>query len=592
MSQPAARPWPELSIPAVLLGTLTGVVLTASMVYIALKLGFGLPGSTVAAILGFGVLRGALRRRSIVENNLNQTVASGINTASAGVVFTLPALLLLGVDDPSLRDFPLVPLVLSAVAGSLMGIVLIIPLRKQMVEVERLRFPSGVAVATLLRSPGEGMEQVALLSVGAAIALALTLLVNLGFLPEDLDFAGPLSLPPWLPVALYVSAANLGAGLLAGRGGLPFALGGLLGWWFLGPMAVQMGWVPAPAALPAAEVAGWQAGELYGQMLRPLGIGLLIGGALGGVVAAAPAVSGAMRSLAAAAREAREGGAASEELPPWVLGGGLIGSLLLLFACALALPGVSLGTAVAMALVGAAWLGLAGVIVAQATGHTDISPLSGLALIAVTLMFFLTGGNVVASILIGMTVCIAINQCADMMSDLKTGHLIGARPRDQQIAQLATGWIGPLVAIGVLFLLWNAPGDGTPGFGPQSAACLAGEGGGCLSAPQAGALQGMVEALRSADAPVDKYLAGAVAGGALSIFPIGGLAVLVGLAMYLPFSITLAYGVGCVLAMGLEARWGSAFIGRRLVPFAAGLIVGEAITQLGFVLVSLSRGGA
>ena len=108
-----------------------------------------------------------------------------------------------------------------------------------------------------------------------------------------------------------------------------------------------------------------------------------------------------------------------------------------------------------------------------------------------------------------------------------------------------------LVAIGVLLLLWYAPGDGTPGFGPQSTACLQ-ETADCLIAPQAGALQGMIEALRDSDAAVDKYLSGAVMGGALSIFPIGGIAVLVGLAMYLPFSITLAYGVGCLVAMALE----------------------------------------
>ena len=162
--------YPELSFVGVAMGALQGVIMTASFVYIALKLGFGLAGSTVAAILGFVMLRGVMKRRSIVENNINQTVASGINTASAGVVFTLPALMLLSVDDPSLRDFPIGPLILSAMAGSLMGIVLIIPLRKQMIEFERLRFPSGVAVGTLLRSPGEGLSQGLILVSGAALA--------------------------------------------------------------------------------------------------------------------------------------------------------------------------------------------------------------------------------------------------------------------------------------------------------------------------------------------------------------------------------------------------------------------------------------
>ena len=246
------RPYPELSLVGVGLGAIQGILMTAAFVYIALKLGFGLGGSTVAAIIGFTVLRGALRRKSIVENNINQTVASGINTASAGVVFTLPALLLLSVDDPSLRDFPIGPLLFAAVAGSLMGIVLIIPLRKQMIEFERLKFPSGVAVATLLRSPGEGLSQGILLLVGAIGAAILTVCVNKGYIPEDLDVGHWTSLPAWLPVALYISAANFGAGL-SGKG--LFAMGSAA-WWIIAPIAVSAGWL-SPRGHAAPAVDGW-----------------------------------------------------------------------------------------------------------------------------------------------------------------------------------------------------------------------------------------------------------------------------------------------------------------------------------------------
>lgn len=590
MSEASVRPYPELSIPAIAFGTLQGVVMTASFVYIALKLGFGLAGSTVAAIMGFVVLRGMLRRRSIVENNVNQTVASGINTASAGVVFTLPALFLLSVDDPSLANIPVWPLCFAAVAGSLMGIVLIIPLRKQMVEFDRLRFPSGTAVATLLRSPGEGMAQGRLLIGGALIAAALTLMVNLGVLPEEVDLGHLVGLPAWVPIALYVSAANFGAGLLSGRGGLPFLAGGVLAYLIVAPLAVLIGWVPEPAVLESTTLEQYYAGETYSQMLRPLGIGMLIGGALAGVFAAFPAVTGAMRSLQAAARMAAEQGASPEEIPPKMVGVGAVGAFVLLFVAAwLATPELGLGTALLVAVVGSLWLGLAGIIVAQATGQTDISPLSGLALIAVTLMYFLTGGNVTAAILIGVAVCIATNQCADMMQDLKTGHLVGSVPREQQIAQLLLCWVGPFVAIGVLMLLWNAPADGTPGFGPQSTACIE-QTGNCLMAPQADVLKGIIDALRDGDAAVDKYVGGAVIGGALSIFPIGGIAVLVGLAMYLPFSITLAYGIGCLVAMGIERQKGARWIGSTLVPASAGLIVGEALTQLFWTLFDLARG--
>ncbi len=607
------RPYPELSFVAVALGSIQGMIMTAAFVYIALKLGFGLGGSTVAAIMGFVVLRGALGRRSIVENNINQTVASGINTASAGVVFTLPALFLLSVDNPGLLGppdpatvaaliseglteaeaiaqarpgFPFGPLIFSAIAGSLMGIVLIIPLRKQMIEFERLKFPSGVAVATLLRSPGEGLTQGLLLLGGSVLASALTITVNLHYLPEEWDIGAYADVPPWLPIALYISAANLGAGLLSGRGGLAFAVGGVLAWWVISPIAIMSGWVPFNPGLPEADVAMWQTGELYSQMLRPLGIGMLIGGALAGVVAALPAVAGAMKSLQAAAAMARERGASPEELSPKVVYFGAVGAFFLLLIASSMATDLSFMNNLLIAIVGSLWLALAGIIVAQATGATDISPLSGLSLIAVTLMYFLSGGNITASILIGMTVCIAINQCADMMADLKTGHLVGAIPREQQLAQLFMCWIGPLIAIGVLYLLWEAPSS----FGPESAGCtdpsLT-----CLSAPQAGALQGMIEALATGDSAVDKYISGAAIGGTLSIFPIGGLGVLVGLAMYLPFSITLAYGIGCLIAMALEAQLGAEFIGKRLVPAAAGLIVGEALTQLVFSAIGIFGGG-
>ena len=160
-------PYRELTAAAVVFGVLIGAVMTAAFTYVALKLGFTLSGSTVAAILGFAVLRGALRKGSIIENNINQTVASGVNTASAGVAFTLPALYIMG------EDFSVVSVILAAIAGAFLGMVVIIPLRKQMIEFERLRFPSGIAVASLLKSPGAGAQQAKLLVGGFAVSAVI-----------------------------------------------------------------------------------------------------------------------------------------------------------------------------------------------------------------------------------------------------------------------------------------------------------------------------------------------------------------------------------------------------------------------------------
>ncbi|MGB0639704.1 MAG: OPT/YSL family transporter, partial [Myxococcota bacterium] len=452
-------PYRELTWAAVIFGVAIGSVMTAAFTYVALKLGFTLSGSTVAAILGFAVLRGALKKGSIVENNINQTIASGVNNASAGVAFTLPALFILG------EDFNVWAVMMAAIAGSFLGIVVIIPLRKQMIEFERLRFPSGIAVASLLKSPGAGARQAKLLAGGFAVSASIHLLLGLEMLPEALNFGGWMGLPSWISLSIAISFASLGAGLLSGRGGLPFVFGGVLAWWVIAPLAVHFGFVPG--AFEMTQVTSqpgfddWVTWDvLYAQMLRPLGIGILIGGALSGVVASFPALKSAVTSLS----QASQGGSGgSDELPIQVLTIGVGVAFVVLFGAAImADPNLGIGRHLLIAVVGTVWLALAGLIVAQASGMTDISPMSGMSLIGVTLMFFLSGGNVVPAIILGVAVCIGIGQCADMMGDLKSGHLIGAKPKKQQLAQFLVCWVGVPVAVGTIFLLWGGGG----GFGP------------------------------------------------------------------------------------------------------------------------------
>ncbi len=569
-------PYRELTWSAAIFGVLIGAVMTAAFTYVALKLGFTLSGSTVAAILGFAVLRGLLRKGTIIENNINQTIASGVNNASPGVAFTLPALYILGLEG----QFSLAAVILAAVAGSFLGIVVIIPLRKQMIEFERLRFPSGIAVASLLKSPGAGARQARLLVGGFAVSAVIHLAMGMDLIGDELNFGAMAGLPAWISLSVAISFASLGAGLLSGKGGLPFVFGGMLAWWLIAPLAVTMGMVPTPADMGAVgshpgydDWVTWEV--LYGQMLRPLGIGILIGGALSGVVASFPALKSAITSLSTASKGGMGG---SDELPVKVLYGGVVASFLVLLGAAmLAGPDLGIFRQVIIAVTGTVWLALAGLIVAQATGMTDISPMSGMSLIGVTLMYFLSGGNVIPAIILGVAVCIGIGQCADMMGDLKSGHLIGAQPRLQQLAQFLVCWIGVPVSVAVIVLLW---GDGG-GFGPGNPE---------LSAPQGTALAAIMESLQAGAAPLDKYSAGAAIGLALGIYPIGGVGVLVGLAMYLPFNITMTYGIGCFGSILLKKYRGARWIGDTLVPVAAGFIIGEALTSLSVVLYQLATG--
>ena len=577
----------EMTFAAISLGIVQGVILNLAFVYVSLKLGGAITGSTVAAIMGYALLTGVMKKGTSIENNINQTVASGINMAGQGIVFTLPALFMLNAKwvaaGQAGLEFSVWPFALGGIAGAILGTVLIIPLRKQMIEIERLRFPSGVAVTTIIRSGAAGLSKAKLLGIGFLISAVWKLLLLSGWLErfgvheEEFNFGFGI-IPAYLSPVLYLSFMNLGAGLLAGKGGLAFVIGGILAWWVISPVAANSAsfggseWIPAVAELQKMNFET-QVDYIYSIMLRPLGIGILIGGALMSVVVCFPAIISAFRSLAGVAKTSGSGSnsSGSQELPLKVIIIGTIIGISLFFTASLMTEGVTVTQAVIGSIIGTIWLAVAGLIVAQATGLTDISPVSGMALISVTLMMFLYCNNVVAAMVVGVAVCVATNQGADMMQDLKTGFMLGAKPAKQQIIQFATTWMGALLAIGAIYVLWKSGPGGQGGFGEGTA----------LPAPQAGALMGMIDAVKSGNVPMDKYVMGGIIGALLGAAPMSGLGVLIGLAFYLPFSITLGYGIGCLANMALKKKYGMEFIEHKVVPLAAGFIVGEAITGVG-----------
>ena len=584
VAQEVVSSYRELTVAAVVLGIIQGIVLNLAFVYAALKLGFSIGGSTVASIMGYTLLRGVMRVGTMVENNINQTIASGINTAGTGVVFTIPALFLLQAVTGDAVEFRPFPLILGGMAGALLGTMVIVPLRKQMIDMERLRFPSGVATATIIRAGSSGTEKAILLAAGFAISALWKLLMQSGLLDspamiansgfgishEELTFSFNV-IPMFFAPVIALSMMNMAAGLLAGRGGLPFFAGGAISWWLIAPMSVGMGWT-------VVAEPGTEPGFIYGNMLRPLGIGVLVGGALMGVVTSSPAIRSAFSSLAQASKTTGvRSGRGRDELSLTTLAVGTIAGMAIFLIASMMTPGISPAQAVVSTLLGTVWLALAALIVAQATGLTDISPMSGMSLISVTLMLVLLQGNVAGAMVVGVAVCVAIGQAADMMQDLKTGFMIGARPIKQQMVQMATTWIGVIVAMGAIYLLWTAGEGGSGGFGPGTP----------LPAPQGGALAGIIDSIKSGQVPVDKYATGTVVGGLLGAAPQPGLGVLIGLSMYLPFSITLGYGIGCFMQMGIQRIWGRHFCEHRLVPFAAGLIVGEALMGIGGAAYSI-----
>lgn len=554
-------PYPELTYHAIVVGWLLGAVIAVAIGYAALILGFSIEGSELAAILGFGILRGLLGRRSIIENNIAQTVASAVNGASSGMMFSVPAIFILGYGD---RLDPIL-ITFGCIAGAFMGIAFIVPLRKQMIDFERLTYPGGVAVATILKSPGAGIRKAQLL-VGAALLSGLVHAASLYFEVEDWGLGAQLGLPDYLNITFYLSLLTIGVAFIAGKGGVAFIIGGFVVYFFIAPLLSATGNFPVDAVTGATLS---DPGSLRGLLFRPVGIGMLIGGAVAGVFFAFPLIRSAVKSM----QDSAKAGAAitSDEMPIKLLYIAIAGAAVLLFVMALiSVDTMTFGRALTMAVLGTLWIWMAGIILSEAIGRTNWSPLSGMTLIAVTLLIFIVRdldepSAIIAAISVGAAVCVAMSQATDLMLDLKTGYLVGARPRMQQMGQFVGAWLGPIVVIVVIFILAKAEGFGE---------------GSRLEAPQASALAGVVKGLISGDVPVEKYLAGAFMGALLTATQ-GGLGITVGLGFYLPFNIVLTYSIGTLARVSADAKLGKSWSEEVGIPVAAGLIVGEALVGVG-----------
>jgi putative OPT family oligopeptide transporter len=562
--------YPELTWTAVLVGYGLGVLITISMGYACLILGFSHEGSELAAILGFGILRGILGRSSIIENNISQTVASSVNGASAGIMFSVPALFILGHTDfnPYLLTF-------GCIAGGVLGIGFIIPLRKQMIDFERLTYPGGVAVATVLKSPGAGVHKAMLLVVGVALSATVSLISHSkGF--ENWALGETLGMPSYMNGVWFVSLMTIGIGFIAGKGGLCFVIGGYVCYWILAPILAARGLLPTPEQLQSLDQT--MPDYLRISLFRPIGIGMLVGGALTGIVLALPLIVSAIRSMQSAAKT---GAAMSkDEMPIKLLYVGIVGAVIVLGLVAVSsVEEMGLGRGIIMAVLGTVWIWMAGVILSECIGRTNWSPMSGMTLIAVTLLIVITSGlgdraAIVSSVMVGAATCMAMSQATDLMLDLKTGYLVGAIPKRQQIGQFLGTWIGPILMIGLLFILHKAYGLGSDK----------------LPAPQGTVLASMIEGILKGDVPTYKYLAGAGLGALLSVTGIGGLGIQVGLGFYLPFSIVLTYTIGTVARIVSDKAMGRHFSEQMGIPIAAGLIIGEGVVGVGFAVYSVIVG--
>ncbi len=473
---PALQPYvsptenrPELTPRALVLGCIFGLLFGAVTVYVGLRAGLTVGASIPIAVLSISVLR-AFGRASILENNIVQTTGNSGQSIASGVIFTLPALIFLGFNLEYSRIFVL------ALLGGLLGVLFMIPLRRQLIVEEhgRLTYPEGTACADVLLAGERGGSFAGRVFLGLGLGGIYTLFQNenlLGAWPGTPDYQ-----PPWLKgsaIRADVTPEYLGVGYIIGPriAGLIFA-GGVFSWLVLMPAIYFFGSHYPQAIYPGTKpIAQMSPSDLWASYIRPMGAGAVAASGLITLLKTMPTILGALRAAAGNLR--RGGGVKSaplrtdDDLPFGVVVGGSVVLVLMMFFFLTfkPVPGAqvswlaNLAAALLVAFFGFLFVTVSSRIVGLIGSSSN--PVSGMTiatLMATSAIFLVKGWTAPAfgalAITIGGVVCIAAANAGDTSQDLKTGYLIGSTPRKQQIA-LVIGACVSTLAIGATLQLMN-----------------------------------------------------------------------------------------------------------------------------------------
>lgn len=602
---------PEITVKAVVLGAILSIVLSAANAYFGLFAGLTVSASIPAAVISMALLK-VFKNSNILENNLVQTAASAGESLAAGVIFTIPALVIMGYWE----EFNYFETMAIALCGGVLGVLFTIPLRKALIVEENLKFPEGVATAEVLKTGEEGGKAVKYLIWGSVIGglfkLADSLLNLWSGLFERAALFGQkfygyfsLNLSPALVAVGYIVGLNIAF--------LVF-FGGVITWWIGMPIYIGSEGFDAVAAELVAlgkfgsvsDVNADNIGNaLWSAKMRYLGVGAMVVGGLWALLSLAGSLGTAFKAGISAFKK---GGTSMKDQirtemdtpMSWVIIaiGVLVVPIFLIYQSAIGDITVSTTMTLIMIVAGFLFAAVAGYM-AGLVGSSN-NPISGVTiatiLFASILLLTLMGtGNEMAgaagAILIGAVVCCAAAIAGDNMQDLKAGHILGATPYKQQIMQIVGVVAGALAIPIVLNILLIGNGIGAPT--PEQPESLA--------APQATLMMSVAQGIFGGGLPWNIIYIGAAIAVAIiafdqylkrkgSDFRMPVLAVAVGL--YLPFELDSSIFVGGVLAYLLtKATKSNKNIERGNnagLLLASGLITGEAL--MGILIAGLTVG--
>lgn len=541
---PADKVVPEITVTSIILGIILAVVFGAANAYLGLRVGMTISASIPAAVLSMGVIRFILRKDSILENNMVQTIGSAGESLAAGAIFTLPALFLWAeegkIETPSMLTITLICLV-----GGVLGILFMIPLRQALIVEEHgvLPFPEGQACSEVLMAGEEGGSKAGAVFSGLGIAALYKFLTDgLKIWPSevghDIKFFKGSSL------GMQVLPALAGVGYICGPkiSSYMFA-GGTLSWFVLMPVIALFG---ADATIfPGTEVINTlDPGTLWGTYVRYIGAGAVATGGVISLVKSFPMIVRTFKATMATFGKKSEKTATvlprtQQDLPmPLVIG--LVIALVLLIWLLPTFPVNPLGALLVVifgfffAAVSSRMVGLIG---------SSNNPVSGMAiatLLATTVLLKITGTagtkGMVGAIAIGGIICVVAAIAGDTSQDLKTGFLVGATPKKQQVGEII-GVIASAISIGYVLDLLNRAW----GFGGTE-----------IPAPQGMMMKMIVEGIMNAQLPWSLIFIGVFVAIVIEILGVPVMPVAVG--MYLPFSLSAGIMCGGVIRWFVEKR--------------------------------------
>jgi len=571
---PASSNMREFTLRATILGMLFGLFFAIANAYLALKVGQSISASIPAAVMSMAVLKVFFKKGTILENNIVQTIATVGEGLAAGVVFTIPALILLG-DMPSIgRIFLLSSL------GGILGILFMIPMRRYLIvqEHKKLLFPEGTACAEILKAGENNSSESALMAVwGVAAAAVFKVFSNIAFVwSENASFT--FSFFKNTKFSIDATPALLGVGYIIGpRVGALMLAGGVIAWWNLIPLIAMFGTGMAPIYPSDVPIGQMDANTIWADYVRYIGAGALAIGGLFSLLRITPLV---YKTIHTSVKELFAGFRSQDHLPRTSrdisMGWLLLGSVaIILFLWVFPTLPMNLLTIVLLVVLSFLFVAVTSLIVGV-VGSTS-NPVSGMTitiLFITCIIFVLLGWTervyLISAMTMGCVACCAITMAGTTAQDLKTGFLLGATPRSQQIAEII-GVIIPSLSLGYTVYLLN------------SAYVIGSD---AMPAPQATLMSMVVKGVISGNLPYLLVGIGAVLGVAMIMLSIPVLPFALGL--YLPLSLSTAIMVGGLARAYVNKRSSDELVQRKGILLASGLIGGDACIGVALALGALT----